>query len=555
MPNRQGAERLKRGDTIMSDLHSTRSLREIARIIFQHWFMLLFIVLVGGGGTYALCQWATPVYESKVSVIFKRPADKSPLTAAPGDRALEVFVKAQQQIVMSDLVLARTMIIAEDQKLRDKWFKMRDRWHRAEVEGGEALATARAEIAQFVGKEVEPGVGRLLSTGQKDLKTLRDAVKLETPGGEQVALTESFTIAVRRPGPPDQADSYKRAMYAADLLADMYMLRYQELQEDLSNPGIRVMQEVVDAYEKESADVVGAYQKFVKEHSDEVGVLEQLLKSGTEHGTQVVLTKVREDDAVLALELARDTAVYNVLKGALPAKALEPGGIDAMTEDEVEAAAACVPAEFLRENVGFTEFVKDAAKLEARCSKLEAQFTENSRNVQYAREEVVLAKRRLLQAIVAHEQGLEASIKARQEQKQTHEELVKSLAAEQNQTQAKLATYAELKNNFQVVQKHLEKLQQDKLEALSNWLQARNVVTITKLDVASLPAVDRPVMPRPLLYTLVALAVSILVGVAGAFLVDHFDHTLRSIDEAERYLGLPVVGSIKRRGRRLIIET
>ena len=31
----------------MNDSHGTRSLREIVRIIFQHWFMLLFIVLVG----------------------------------------------------------------------------------------------------------------------------------------------------------------------------------------------------------------------------------------------------------------------------------------------------------------------------------------------------------------------------------------------------------------------------------------------------------------------------------------------------------------------------
>jgi capsular polysaccharide biosynthesis protein len=546
----------------MNDLHGTRSLREIVRIIFQHWLMLLLIVLVGVGGTYALCQYVTPVYESTVSLMFKRPAEKSPINADPGDRALEVFVKAQQQIVMSDLVLARALVVSRDEKLREAWLALRERWYKSQAEGGEALVGVQNEVARFLTKDVGPQVEGLLrptgasaaTSGQRDLKEFRDSAKLETPGGEQVALTESFTMSVRRPGPREERDSYKDAMYAADLLADMYIVRYQELQQALSNPALRVMQDVIEAYEKESAEVVAAYQDFVKEHSGEIGVLEQLLKSGTEHGMQVVLTKVREDDAGLALELARDTAVYNVMKSVLPAKAFEPGGIDEMSVAEVDEAAASVSPEFLQNNVGFTQFVRDAAKLEAKRAELETQFTENSRNVQYIREEVTLAKRQLLRAIVAHVQGLDARIKARQQQKEMHGELVKRITTEQNQTQALLATYAELKNNFEVAQKHSETLQKQKLEAMSNWLRARDSVTITKLDQASMPAVDRPVMPRPLPYTLVALAVSALIGVAGAFLVDHFDHTLRSTGEAERYLDLPVLGSVKQRGRRLIVE-
>jgi capsular polysaccharide biosynthesis protein len=545
-------------------------LREIVRIIFQHWLMLLLIVLVGAGGTYALCQYVTPVYESTVSLMFKRPAEKSPINADPGDRALEVFVKAQQQIVMSDLVLARALVVSRDQKLREAWLALRERWYKSQAEGGETLVGVQNEVTRFLAKDVGPQVEGLLRPtgasaatadrgvgrygGQKELKEFRDSVKLETPGGEQVALTESFTVSVRWPGASERADSYKDAMFAADLLADMYIVRYQELQQALSNPALRVMQDVIEAYEKESAEVIAAYQDFVKEHSGEIGVLEQLLKSGTEHGTQVVLTKVRADDASLDLELARDTAVYNVMKSVLPAKAFEPGGIEEMGVAEVDEAAASISPEFLQNNVGFSQFVRDAAKLEAKRAELETQFTENSRNVQYIREEVTLAKRQLLRAIVAHVQGLDGRIKARQQQKEMHGELVKRITTEQNQTQAMLATYAELKNNFEVAQKHSETLQKQKLEAMSNWLRARDSVTITKLDQASMPAVDRPVMPRPLPYTLVALAVSVLIGVAGAFLVDHFDHTLRSTGEAERYLDLPVLGSVKQRGRRLIVE-
>ena len=60
-------------------------------------------------------------------------------------------------------------------------------------------------------------------------------------------------------------------------------------------------------------------------------------------------------------------------------------------------------------------------------------------------------------------------------------------------------------------------------------------------------------LPQRIIIDFVQALVSLLLGVAMAFLADHFDHTLRSNVEAERYLGLPVLGSVKRRRRRLIV--
>ena len=91
------------------------------------------------------------------------------------------------------------------------------------------------------------------------------------------------------------------------------------------------------------------------------------------------------------------------------------------------------------------------------------------------------------------------------------------------------------------------------LVLLAGCLQ-EDAVTITKLDKASMPNLDQPASPKLLLYTLVAVLVSILVALAAVFTVDQFDHTLRSALEAERYLGVPVLGSVKKRGRRLIVS-
>ncbi len=547
----------------MNDSYSygTRSLREIARIMLQHWLMLFFVVVVITGGTYAACRYVTPVYRSKIGLIFQRPLNKSPISTDQGERALEVFVKAQQQIVMSDLVLARAKAIAEDDALRSQWQNLRAAWEKARGLGDGDVTRMGGQIAAFLcGDADKPGtvagkVRRVLTEDQKEFQQFRKSIKLETPGGEQVGMTETFSLIVDRPGPRTAPDSHRNAMYAADLLADMYMVRYQELQQELSDPGLRVMQDVIADFGQEVEKTISAYEAFVLQNSNDVGVLEQLLKSGTEHGVQVVLTKVRENDAKLAMDLARDTAMHDVLKETLPEAAFEADGVTKMSEEEVDASLMGVSAEFLQDNIGFSELVKSLAALEAKRAKIETRYTEASRDMQYLKEEMLEGKRQLLRAIVAHAKGLAANIKARQQQRAMNEALVKSTAAEQSEVQQKLATYARLKNDFQTALKHLQDLQQQRVEALSNRLRARESVTIAKLDAASVPDPDWPLTPKTLLYTLAALVVSLLVGVALAFLADHFDHTLRSTGDAERYLGVPVLGSVKRRGRSLVVET
>ncbi len=547
----------------MNDSYSygTRSLRELVRIMFQHWVMMLFIVVVGTGGTYYVCLTVAPTFRSKVSLMFKRPLNRSPISTDQGERALEVFVKAQQQIVQSDLVMARTKVIAEDPELRGKWVKIRGKWENARERSVGDVTSVKAEISAFLQNhpeksgQVAHGVKQLLEDKQVEFKKFIDSVKLETPGGEQVAMTETFSLIVDRPSNEDDPDSYKNAMFAADTLADMYIVRYMELQQELNDPALQVTEDVLTDYSRDVDDTLGKYERFVRSHSSEIGVLEQLLKSGTEHGTQVVLTEIRKNDAQLALDLARDVAIRDAIKQTLPASVLEPGGLEALAPAAVEAAVESVPVAFLEGNVGYGELLKSLATLEGKYAKAAAQFTEASRDVQYLEEQLIRSKRYLLRAVVAHYRGLEAGIQARQQQKSENAKLVKETSAERDSIHCNLAEYARLKNDFQVALKHLEQLQQERINALSNRLRARESVTIAKIDSASTPDQDRPVSPKTTLYTAVAFMVSLLIGVALAFLSEHFDHSLRSIGEAERYLGLPVLGSVKKRGRRLVVST
>jgi len=534
----------------MNESYGTRSLREIARILFQHWFMLILIVAVGTAGTWVYCdRFAPRKYRSRVSLIFKRPMNKSPISTDGGERALEVFVKAQQQIVMSDLVLARAMVVSEDKLLRGQWASI-----------GEAVRAGgggRSRVDKFLraGGDADSKVQRLLTSEQEKFEKFRKSVELETPGGEQVAMTESFTLIVDRPGERGDPLAHMNAMHAADLLADMYMVRYQALQEELNAPAIRVLDDVIKGYGEEVMDGIHkSYQDFIDANPGDIGVLEQLLKSGTEHGIQIFLSKIRENTATLRLDLERDKAVHGVLMEVLPDAAFSRGGIDGMSEEEVSSAIASVPVAFLDGNVVFVELTKNLAKLEAKLANLKAQFQDESRDVKYIVEELDTAKRRLLAIIASQAQGLAESVKAGEKQVLANAGLLAENQKRQNDIHKKLVSYAQIKNDFQVAEEHLADLQRQRIDAISNSTRAREAVTISRLNAASTPDPARPLSPKTVLFTIVAFLVSSLLAIAFMFFLDHFDHTLRSSIDAERFLGIPVLGSVKKRGRRLIVS-
>ncbi len=539
----------------MNDPQATRTARELARILFQHWAKIFIIVVLLTGGTFVFCgYWATPIYRSEVSVMFKRPRNDNPASVDSQENALEVFVKAQQQIVMSDLVMARAKVIAQDAELRRRWFTLRDALRQAQSVGGD-IAAVQTRIDDFVRKGAVATETEALLTGKQDTLTkFGKSVDLETPGGERVAMTESFTIRVDRPGSKRQAESYKNAMYAADLVADMYMVRHRQLQEALNEPAGRVMQNIVQAVDHDVERLRSAYADFVRDNAGDIGVLEQLIKSGSEHGVQIILTRIRESDAALYLKLVRARAIRDVIRSDLPPEALESGGIDKMADAAVAAVVDNISAELLGDNAVVLSMKEKVAALEAKRANLRTQFTDDSRDVRYIEQEIRAVQRQLLRAVVAHARGLHVTIKALEEEQAGNRELLEKTAREQSRITSKLATYVRLKNDLKVAEMQLARLKEQRVTAEANSLRAREAVTITKLNPASVPDPDKPVSPRTLLYTAVALVVSLLMGLAIAFLADHFDHTLRSTDEAESYLDVPVLGSVKRYGGGIVVS-
>lgn len=71
-----------------------------------------------------------------------------------------------------------------------------------------------------------------------------------------------------------------------------------------------------------------------------------------------------------------------------------------------------------------------------------------------------------------------------------------------------------------------------------------NVDNVNILAVAETGEDPSPVAPRPLLNIAIAIVLGGMVGVGVAFLLEYLDNTIKTEDDIEEKLGLPVLGTI-----------
>ncbi|UOQ87023.1 YveK family protein [Gracilibacillus salinarum] len=71
-----------------------------------------------------------------------------------------------------------------------------------------------------------------------------------------------------------------------------------------------------------------------------------------------------------------------------------------------------------------------------------------------------------------------------------------------------------------------------------------NVNNVSVLSEAVVPANPTPVNPKPMLNTAIALVIGAMIGVGLAFLFEYLDNTVKTEQDVEKTLELPVLGVI-----------
>jgi capsular polysaccharide biosynthesis protein len=73
-----------------------------------------------------------------------------------------------------------------------------------------------------------------------------------------------------------------------------------------------------------------------------------------------------------------------------------------------------------------------------------------------------------------------------------------------------------------------------------------NVDNVSVLAKAEVGEEQSPIKPKPLLNIAIAMVIGLMAGVGIAFLLEFLDNTVKTEQEVEKLLGLPVLGSITR---------
>lgn len=74
--------------------------------------------------------------------------------------------------------------------------------------------------------------------------------------------------------------------------------------------------------------------------------------------------------------------------------------------------------------------------------------------------------------------------------------------------------------------------------------RAQNTPTVKPVEPAVAPSIDNYIRPRPEQTTLLAAFIGLALAAGIAFLVEYLDTTLKTMEDIERVLGLPVIGYI-----------
>ncbi|UTE73400.1 Wzz/FepE/Etk N-terminal domain-containing protein [Rossellomorea marisflavi] len=93
----------------------------------------------------------------------------------------------------------------------------------------------------------------------------------------------------------------------------------------------------------------------------------------------------------------------------------------------------------------------------------------------------------------------------------------------------------------QIANKTAEVFQKD----IPDIMNVDNVTILTKADVGQKQS---PVKPKPLLNIAIAMVVGLMIGVGISFLLEFLDNTIKTEQDVEKVLGVPVLGSIAKIG-------
>jgi len=512
----------------MSDTYTTRTLREIIRVVASRFVGMIIIVAVVVGAAAIATFFAPRIYRSE-AILMGDPGQRlNPLenqAATLRDR-LSLFVTTQRQIITSDYVLATAMLrldgvtapadLAANSQAKTQWDQ---------------------QVQQYVRDHVE------------DLDAVRKRVEVVTPGGTEAAFSQTMTLRVdwpeereqaRRAGMDAQELAAQRAYEMATHIVDAYMLRYAELesQRTRNTSEFLTSQSLLpakDALDKANSDLEAFQAKL---GADLIIVRNMVGTSvGAETGSARLTTTFRGDLNNISARLAEIQALQSAIGTELAKK----------DTSQVVAPAAAAPLDS-----AISELQLRIVAIKLKVNELEPRYTPQYQELVDLRSELAAAQGDLrdelakeLTRLTQEKATLDARYAALSGVVEKDRTSVAELSAKAGRYEQLVAARDAAQTIYQLEQKRV-------IEAATAAKLAENPVLVTLLEDPTRPDPAHPRRPIVSLNMLLALLGGLVLALVYAFLADHFDHSIKSIDDAEDALDAPVLASVPRLGRRII---
>ncbi len=509
----------------MANGYSRRTLREIAVIIFSRWIMIVLITAIITSATILACLVSKKIYRSSVTLWARQSKSTNPLADKPDPlNRLEVFLKTQYKIIKSDIVLRRVLARLNDPTL------VKSPADPNVVEGADK--SAWQNWYDKVSKAAE-------KVSIDDVRRFRKQIKMKTPGGEDVAKSEVFTISVDQPAPPE------RAQLAAELLTQEYLIRRRQLQKKIDDASQELLQRQLDELRQK---VLGTAEKrfndFIKNKvKGNLLDLAQFMVANGEVNHQRLRTIFEQQLISIDAEISEYKALRKEIKAQIPPKALKEGP-DKLTTDDLKHINIVIPEKVLKNNSIIDKLKKKLADLIIDRNTLREQYTDNFKLLRQKNGEILRTVSDIIGELIGELKAIDqhiATLQARKDEIQRRVDL-------ENKTIDGLSSlfveYDSLVKELQLARKLYNQKRKDLLDAETARQMAQREVLITRVDKATMPDPKHPVRPILWLYTAIAIIVGLMLGIGYAFLADSYDHTIRRIDQAERYLGVNVLASV-----------
>jgi uncharacterized protein involved in exopolysaccharide biosynthesis len=466
------------------------SVRDVLFVIFKRQKMIIAIFLITVATVTIGVFLSTPIYESSTKVMLNREVSEAVLRVAPWYPLMRRFELEEEINSEIELIKSRTVVEAAIEKL-DLEVAAQD------ISSPQATSTEDVTAAEGEGKDSEQSRESRILALQKDIVA------------EPVKKSDIIQIRYSSPDP-------KRAMDVANAVAEMYIEYRAKIYRasgavDFFDEQIEIARRNLDQLESALKDY-REQEALLSYETQEMILLQKLNEFETS------LTKVRKD--IISTE-----AKLVIIRDFM-ASPLQP----------------LVPSMEIREERIISSLHDRLIDLRMRLNELLTKYTEEHREILNLRREIAMGEAELKAEVEKVIDLEESSLAVLQAEEGALRSTVSMLYAEVKTFPEKELTIDRLQRAIENHKGVYTMLVLKREEAKVSEASDRRIANVSVISPATLPL--KPIRPQKGLLLFVGCLIGFIGGFGLAFVTEYLDHSLRTNEDVEHYLNLPVLACI-----------